>query len=540
MSADGVTRRRLLGGAAAGALAATVPREAHAGQAAPKAVPPRVVDVAVVGAGYAGLAAARRVAEAGRSVAVLEARDRVGGRVETLPGPDGSWFDVGGQWLGPTQDRMFALCAAHGVETFKVYNEGDNVYRRRGNLPEQQRYSTGGPLGPVPPDAGAAEAGAAIVQLNEMAAGVPRDAPWTAAQARRYDGQTFETWRDDNTVSPGGRFLIDVGVQAVFSVEPRDLSLLFVLFYIASAGNETTRGDFNRLLNTAGGAQETRMVGGAQVLARRIADRLGDSVILNAPVRRITQGDGAVTVHADGATVVAHRVIIAMTPALTARIDYDPPLPGLRDQLTQRYPMGNVIKCQAVYDRPFWRDEGLTGQAVGDADPVRITFDNSPPDGSPGILLGFIEGEAAREWSTKPAGERRAAVIESFATYFGPKARDVREYVERDWSDETWSRGCYVGVAPPGVLTGYGPQLRAPVDRIHWAGTETATIWNGYLEGAVRSGERAAGEVLGALPASAPPLAGGRRRRRRRARVRATARYGRGRRRRTRRPRFTG
>jgi monoamine oxidase len=323
----------------------------------------------------------------------------------------------------------------------------------------------------------------------------------------------------------------------VFAVEPRDLSLLFVLFYIASAGTETTPGDFNRLLNTGGGAQETRMVGGAQLLARRMAERLGDRVILNTPVRRITQGDGKVTVQADGATVVAHRVIVAMAPALTARIDYDPPLPGLRDQLTQRYPMGNVIKCQAVYDKPFWRDEGLTGQAVGDADPVRITFDNSPPDGSRGILLGFIEGELAREWSVKSPEERRAAVVESFATYFGPKAREVREYVERDWSGEVWSRGCYVGVAPPGVLTGYGPELRRPADRIHWAGTETSTIWNGYMEGAVRSGERAAAEVLGALPGGPPATGAPRRRRRKRKRpkIKATARYGRRRPRRRRR-----
>ncbi len=504
---EGVTRRGLLGGAAAGAVAASLPREAAA--AAPAAAKPRVVDVAVVGAGYAGLAAARAIAAAGRSVAVLEARDRVGGRVQTLPGPGGSWFDVGGQWIGPTQDRMFALAREHGVGVFGTHDEGENVYLRRGNVPERQRYATGGPLGPVPPEVpGAAEAGAAIALLNDMAQSVPRDEPWTAPGAREHDGQTFETFRNANSVSEGGRFLLDVGIEAVFAVEPRDLSLLFVLFYIAAAGNETTPGDFNRLLNTAGGAQESRLVGGAQTLPLKMAERLGDRVVLNAPVRRIVQDGRTVTLHADGATVVAHRVIVAMAPALTARIDYEPQLPGLRDQLTQRYPMGNVVKIQAVYDRPFWRDEGLTGQAVGNADPVRITFDNSPPSGTPGILLGFIEGELAREWTRRSAADRRAAAIDSFAAYFGPQAREVRDYVERDWSDEAWSRGCYVGVAPPGVLLDYGRELRAPAGRIHWAGTETATIWNGYMEGAVRSGERAAAEVLAALPsgrAAAPP-----------------------------------
>ena len=510
MDGSGLTRRGLLGGVTAGALAASVPQRAAA---APKAktaqtVKKRVADVVVVGAGYAGLSAARAIAASGRSVVVLEARDRVGGRVQTIDGPGDAFFDVGGQWIGPTQDRMFALARELGVDTFKVFNDGENVYFRRGNVPQRQRYATTGPLGPIPPEVpGAAEAGAAIVALNDMAQGVPRDAPWKAASAREYDGKTFETYKNENTATDGGRFLLDVGIQAVFAAEPRDVSLLFVLFYIAAAGNESTPGDFNRLLNTAGGAQESRFVGGAQTLPLRMAEQLGDRVVLGAPVRRIVQGARGVTVHADGIDVVAHRVIVAMTPALTARIDYDPPLPGLRDQLTQRYPMGNVIKIQAVYDRPFWRDQGLTGQAVGDADPVRITFDNSPPSGSPGILLGFIEGELAREWTERPAEERRTAVVESFVSYFGPQAREVREYVERDWSEEVWSRGCYVGVAPPGVLLDYGERLRRPVDRIHWAGTETATIWNGYMEGAVRSGERSAEEVLAALPAGAPAAA---------------------------------
>jgi monoamine oxidase len=461
-----------------------------------------VVDVVVVGGGYAGLAAARAVVGAGRSVALLEARERVGGRIQSIPGPGDVVYDVGGQWIGPTQDRMAALAREYGVGTFKTYNDGDNVYLRAGL---RQRYATSGPLGPIPPEApGAAEAGAAIVNLNDMAQKVPRDAPWTAAQAREWDSQNFEAFKNANAASEGGRFLLDVGIEAVFAQEPRDISLLYVLFYIGAAGNEDTPGDFNRLLNTGGGAQESRFVGGAQTVARAIASKLGSRVVLGAPVRRIEQRGGTVTVHADGIDVVAHRAIVAMAPPLTARIAYDPPLPGMRDQLTQRFPNGSVIKVQVLYDTPFWRADGLTGQAVGDADPVRITFDNSPPDGSPGVLLGFIEGELARQWSQRSAAERRAAAIESFAAYFGPQARQVRDYVERDWSGEVWTRGCYGGSTPPGVLLDYGPHLRRPVDRIHWAGTETSTIWAGYMEGAVRSGERAAREVLALLPGGSP------------------------------------
>ena len=503
-----LTRRGLIAGAAA--AAATTGEAQAAKKRRPAVRAPRVADVAIVGAGYAGLAAAARIAAAGRSVVVLEARDRVGGRVHSIPYGD-AWLDVGGQWVGPTQDRMLALAAEHGIEVFPTYNTGENVYKRGANPPT--RYATGGPLGPVPPEVpGAGEAGAAIVALNDMATRVPRDAPWKAEQAAEWDSQTFEQFKNANAASEGGKFLLDVGIEAVFAVEPRDVSLLFVLAYIAQAGNDRTAGDFNRLLNTAGGAQESRMEGGAQGIPESIAAKLGRGrVLLNAPVTRIEQAAGETRITAGRHQVVAHRAIVAMSPALTSRIAHDPPLPGLRDQLTQRFPMGNVIKCQAVYDRPFWRDAGLTGQAVGDADPVRITFDNTPPGGSPGILLGFIEGHEARVWSERPADERRAAVLASFAAYFGDEARTPRDYVERDWSNELWSRGCYTAVAPPGVLLDYGEHLRKPVGRVHWAGTETATFWQGYMEGAVQSGERAAAEVLAELPAG--PVRRARRRR---------------------------
>jgi monoamine oxidase len=486
----------------------------------------READVVIVGAGFAGLAAAREVVRAGRTAIVLEARDRVGGRVLNHPIGGGQVVEVGGQWVGPTQDRMFALARELGVPTFKTYNDGENVYYRRDALLQRRRYSTSGPLGPIPPEVpGAAEAGAAIQLLNDMAAKIPADAPWRAPQAREWDGQTFETWKNANAATDGGRFLLDVGMESVFAAEPRDLSLLFVLFYIAAARNAASPPDINRLFNTGGGAQESRFAGGSQLLPLRMAERLGASrVVLGAPVRRMVQRGGDIRVEADGVTVRARRAIVAMAPAMTARIDYEPALPGLRDQLTQRYPMGNVIKCQAIYDRPFWRNEGLTGQAVGDADPVRLTFDNSPPEGGRGVLLGFIEGELARAWTRRDAGERRRAVLESFAAYFGPQALAARDYVEHDWSSEPWSRGCYVGFTAPGVLLDYGEEVRRPAGRIHWAGTETATVWNGYMEGAVQSGERAAREVLAALPPAVPHRRPRHRRRKRRPARRTTAR----------------
>ncbi len=452
----------------------------------------------VVGAGFAGLAAAREVQKAGRSVVVLEARKRVGGRILNAPVGGGEVVEIGGQWVGPTQDRILALGKEMGVPTYETYNTGDNLYYRGGSL---QRYGATGPLGAVPPDPdGAPQAALFIQQINDMAAQVPREAPWEAARAAEWDSQTAETFKQSTTQSEGGKFLYDVGIEAVFAAEPRDISLLWVAFYTAAAGNETTPGDFNRLINTAGGAQESRYVGGSQRVVQRLAKKIGKrAIVLGSPVRRIKQGGRSVTVESDRAVVNAKRVIVAIPPTLCQRIDFAPALPAGRDRLTQNWPMGSVVKCEAVYDRPFWRDEGLTGQAVSDASPVKITFDNTPASGSPGVMLGFIEGRESRVWGTKPAAERRAAVLRNFATYFGDRALNPRGYVEMAWQDETWTGGCYAGNLTPGTLLDFGPAIRTPVDRIHWAGTETATIWAGYMDGAVRSGERAAAEVLARL-----------------------------------------
>ena len=221
---------------------------------------------------------------------------------------------------------------------------------------------------------------------------------------------------------------------------------------------------------------------------------------MNAPVQRIVQNATGVQVNASGVNVSARLGIVAIPPALAARIEYEPLLPALRDQLTQRAPMGSYAKVDAVYERPFWREEGLTGQAVSVNGPVRVTFDSTPKEGSPGVLLGFIGGTDARRWYGLPPEQRRQAALDSLANYFGEKARNPLQYVENAWADERFSRGDPVAGLPPGVLLDFGTALRAPVGRIHWAGTETSDFWVGYMDGAVRSGERAAKEVLAELP----------------------------------------
>jgi monoamine oxidase len=485
---NAVTRRRLLGGAAVAGASAALPAGAQAA-AKKKTKAIKKVDVCVVGAGLSGLAAARAVAAKGKSVQVIEARTRVGGRTLNHPIGGGEIIEVGGQWVGPSQTRLLALAKELGVATFKTYNSGNYIYHRNGvNTP----YSATGPLGPIPPDpTGITDAVAAISKLDQMAATVPLDAPWTAPQARVYDSQTFETWKLANTTTSSGRFLLDLAIESVWACEPADVSLLHVLFYIHGAGT------LNDLISTAGGAQDSRFVGGSQLLSIRQASKLGAGrITLGSPVRRLVQTGGRVLVESDKLTVSAKRVIVTGPPAVGAYIDYEPILPPDRAQLLQRFPQGSAIKVQAIYDKPFWREKGLAGQVTSDASPVRLTFDNSPPDGSPGVMLGFLEGHAARSYVSLPVAQRRAAVLANFATYFGPEALKPNDYVEMAWEKEEWTRGCYVGYTPPGVLTEYGTAIRKPVGRIHWAGAETATVWNGYMDGAVRSGERAAAEVL--------------------------------------------
>jgi monoamine oxidase len=447
--------------------------------------PTHEADVVVVGAGLAGLAAARAVAASGASVIVVEARDRVGGRVHNHDIGGGNVVEVGAQWIGPTQDRLAAVAAELGVETFATHVAGSNVLEYRGAL---QRYT--GAIPRINP-AVLVDVEQAQRRLNRLARTVPLEAPWEAPNAAKLDGQTAATWMRRNLGTRGGRMLLGLGIEAVWAAQPEDMSLLHVLFYIHSAGS------LEMLFDTEGGAQQDRFVGGSQLVPIRMAEALGaDRLVLGSPARRIEHGTGGVVVHADGASARGRRAIVAVAPTLASRIAYDPPLPGYRDQLTQRMPLGTVAKCMAIYSEPFWRGEGLSGGATSDRGPVRLTFDNSPPGGSPGVLLGFLEGRHARELGRLRPEERRTAVVDCFARYFGPRAASPDDYVERLWAEEEWTRGCYGCHMPTGAWTGYGPALHAPIGPLHWAGAEYAHVWNGYMDGAVRSGEATAREVL--------------------------------------------
>jgi monoamine oxidase len=490
----GLTRRRLIGTGAAGAAAVTLPAGVQAAKASAGGGT-RTVDAVVVGAGFAGLTAALKLMRQGRSVAVLEARKRVGGRALNHPIGDGEITERGATFVGPTQDHILDLAADFNVDTFPTFDDGDNVYVNGSGM--RSTYSDTGPLGTAPPDPVVlADLTLAVTLLDQMSTQVPVDSPWTAGSAADWDGQTLETWVKQHSVTPQFRELVSVATRPIFGAEPRDLSLLFVLFYIAASGNEQNPGTFERNFNTRDGAQEQRLEGGSQLLARRVAKALGGSVVLGSPVSRIKQDGGGVTVHSRRLTVRAKRAIVAIPPTLAGRIDYRPPLPTARDQLTSRLSQGTLIKVTCVYPTPFWRDDGLNGTAVSVPGLVNATFDDSPEDGSVGVVFGFVGGDSARKFVTMSKSDRRQAVLDQFVQFFGDDAADPKQYIETNWTAQRWTRGCPVGIHGPGTLLAYGSALRERVGRIHWAGTETSTYWNGYMDGAVRSGERAAAEVL--------------------------------------------
>jgi monoamine oxidase len=334
------------------------------------------------------------------------------------------------------------------------------------------------------------EVGRLWEQLEVLASTVAIEAPWETEGAEDLDRQTLDAWLVANTKDSIARRFFRLLVPALFSAESPELSLLHFLFYVKSGTS------LEVLVGITGGAQESRVVGGTHQISERMSAELGDAVRLNAVVRTVHQDETGVLIEYEGGRVTAERVIIAIPQTLAGRLRYIPPLPGRRDMLTQQIPAGSVIKLQVGYDTPFWRDDGLSGLALSLDDALSLVLDNSPDDGSCGVLVGFLEGAHARTASLMSTEERRELAIAALVKYFGPKAAHPFDVVEQDWTAEEFTRGCYGGRLGAGVWTQYGTALSAPVGRIHWAGAETSTVWNGYMDGAIRSGRRAADEIL--------------------------------------------
>lgn len=450
-------------------------------------MPSREADVVIVGAGLAGLTAARALSER-HDVVVVEARGRVGGRTVGHTFANGVTVEMGGQWIGPAHGELLGLVAELGLETFPTYDRGDGFTFLDGERHLWEGESLGLP----------SESEAEIGRLHGLIAGlaqeVPLEAPWRGPSLVELDRQTVESWLVQATTDPIARRYVRVVTAAVFAAEAHELPLLWFLFYVRSGGS------LDELIATSGGAQEFRVVGGSHRVAEAMAAALPPgSLILDAPVDRIRQTDDAVHVRYPGGEVAARQAIVTLPPLLASRMVYAPALPPGRDALTQAFPMGSVIKFQVLYEEPWWRVRGFSGQVLSFDDPISTTFDNSPPDGGSGVLLAFAEADHARRLATLDARRRRETVMDCLHRFFGPPPGEAIGFAELDWSTEEFTRGCYGGRPAAGVLSSFGHALRAPVGRIRWAGAETSPTSCGYMDGAVRAGRQAAAEVGAAL-----------------------------------------
>lgn len=453
-----------------------------------------MLDVVILGAGLSGLSAATELSRLGHSVAVVEARDRVGGRTFTIhvdkddsgkPLEKPVAIDLGGQWVGATHATLRSLLAEFRIETSPQPDEGEHILYVLG-----KRYMYNGNISTLNLR-GIAGLDEAIEELDQMALTLPEDAPYTARYAPDWDRVSMEAWvqdrLSDKQANGTARQILEWAVRCIFSCEPSQISLLYFLWFLRTAGG------YSRLSDIRGGAQQDRICGGSQQISEKLAMKLGKSKIsLGDPVVVVEHSASAVTcTMASGAKFVAKYCIIAMAPAMANNIRYSPPMPVNRRQLMMRMPQGSCIKCIVGYERNWWKEKGLSAECLSDKEPIFLTYDDTTPEGKPAII-GFIVGDAAVRWGARPQSERKAAVIAFLVDTFGAEAGKYDLYLDKGWADEEFSGGCYISLMPPGVLSNYGAALREPVGRIHFAGTETSTVNTGYMDGACVSGYREA------------------------------------------------
>ncbi|MFJ8895526.1 flavin monoamine oxidase family protein [Leifsonia sp. NPDC102414] len=441
-------------------------------------------DVVIVGAGASGLTAATELKKAGLSVAVLEARDRVGGRLWT-DDVDGVTLEIGGQWVSPDQDALIGTLDELGLETYERYREGTNIYIS----PTGERRTFDGEIFPVPPKT-EHEIVSLIDKLDALVAEIDPDRPWEHARAEELDEISFRRWLETQTDDEEARLNIGMFIAGAMLTKPaHSFSALQALLMAASAGSFSNLVDADFIL-------DKRVKGGLQQVPLLLAERLGDDLHLNAPVRVLRWDDAGVTAVADGVEVKARFAILALPPVLISRISYEPPLPRRQQQLHQHLSMGFVIKVHAVYETPFWREDGYSGTAFSPYEVVHEAYDNCY-DGDPrGTLVGFVSDEAADEVFRLSPEERKARILESLSHYYGPKALDTVVYYESDWGSEEWTRGAYAASFDMGGLARYGADLRTPVGPIHFSCSDMAGKGYQHVDGAIRVGRETAAAII--------------------------------------------
>ncbi|KAJ8407302.1 hypothetical protein AAFF_G00278760 [Aldrovandia affinis] len=446
-------------------------------------------DVIVIGAGISGLSAAKLLVESGLSPVVLEARNRVGGRTFTVRNKETKYVDLGGAYIGPTQNRILRLAKEFGVATYKVNEQERLVHHVKG-----KSYAFKGPFPPMWNPLALMDYNNLWRTMDEMGMEIPQDAPWRAPHAEEWDKMTMKELFDKLCWTCGARRFATLFVNVNVTSEPHEVSALWFLWYIKQCGGTM------RIFSTSNGGQERKFMGGSSQISEHMAQRLGDKVKLERAVYSIDQsGDGVVVRTLNQEIFQAKYAIIATPPGLNLKIHFNPSLPPMRNQLIHRVPMGSVIKCMVYYKENFWRKMGYCGSMVIEEEesPIGLTLDDTKPDGTVPAIMGFILSRKARRLAGLTKEERKRRICEIYARVLGTEeALHPVHYEEKNWCEEEYSGGCYTAYYPPGILTQYGRVLREPVDKLYFAGTETATAWSGYMEGAVQAGERAAREIL--------------------------------------------
>ena len=441
--------------------------------------------VIIIGGGFSGIAAAQKLHRSGISFQVLEARDRLGGRVYTKNLGDDLYLDFGGQWIGPTQDRMYELCREFGIEYFETYNQGKNILDFAGKIktytgviPKIDLFSL-------------LNLDWTLRKMERLAKQIDLISPWSHPKAAEFDSQTLEDFLKKNSKTNSCFQVLKIGCETVFACELNELSLLHALFYLKSGTS------LDCLINIKNGAQLHRIKGGMQTIVTKIAEAFLENIRFNSPVRKIEKTETGFLVSCDGQVIFCEKVIFAVPPPLLNEIEILPGLSPEKKKLLKNYPMGRVGKCFMIYKTPFWRKAGFSGQAVSDENtPYQTLFDCSPADGSYGILMGFTIGNRAKAYFELSKEERKAKMQSLLISYFGTEANLSIRYEDFTMTDETWSRGCYAALMPTGAWTEFTDAYRKPEGSFYFAGTEAAPRWHGYIEGAVLAGEAAADQVL--------------------------------------------